>query len=604
MSEDPNTDRSLDLRAIDALVDERFVIPSYQRGYRWTERQVLELLDDIDEFRQRSQEQSKHVFYCLQPLVVRRCEGGWEVIDGQQRLTTIALILRSQQATLAIMGLRTYTLEYSTRAKSAEFLASLEPGEKPDPAIADANIDFHHMRRAYAAIVDWFADKHPTERLDFLNCLLHPKERNVRVIWYELPATENPVEAFVRLNVGKIPLTNAELIRALFLRDRGPETPEMDPSRAQIAHEWDGMERRLQDDAFWGFVYKDPTSPYPARIEYLFAIHVAALGLDVPLHDAYGTFIAFQRYFDGERSVDAHWRDIRKISLRLDEWFRDRTLFHLIGLWIAIGHRPSTDIVVELMAARAEMRRSGFEAHLRALIFEALFREAVDGRSRAQIEAVVQNTFEELTYAKPSHHRRLREILLLFNVATLLRNSGSNLRFPFDRYKRESWDLEHIRSVTSTRPARRARMRGWLRTILDFWADPATEEEQDLQREARACLAAPSLDPKRFDAVYEKIQQRYGEDRAHETDDSLANLTLLDAGTNRGYKNAIFPVKRHRVIELDKSGTFVPLCTTNVFLKYYSPQIDGLLRWRTDDGAQYRGAMIEMLTTFFAPEAP
>lgn len=602
MTDVGRNDANLNLRSIDQLIGSRFVVPSYQRGFRWTKRQVVELLDDINEFRQRSQEQPLDVFYCLQPLVVRPDGDAWEVIDGQQRLTTIALILRSQREALAFMGGGSYKLEYRTRPHSAEFLASLGTDQGPGPDRADANIDFYHMSRAYDAIVDWFATKHPTERLKFLNCLLAPQERNVRVIWYELPASANPIEAFVRLNIGKIPLTNAELIRALFLRDHGQEARDADPSRAQIAYEWDGIERRLQDEAFWGFVHKDTISPYPARIEYLFAIHVAELKLPLPPHDAYGTFIAYQQHFDQRPSVGDHWTEIRHLALRLEEWFRDRVLFHLVGLWIVIAIKPSTDIVVELMRARCTMRRREFEAHLKELIFDALFRKTLTALSADEVRGVIQDAFEALTYATPSHHRPLRHILLVFNVATLLRNTASNLRFPFDRYKGEAWDLEHIRSVASAKPAQPARMKNWLQTILSYWEAPTTAEEKVLQHEARECLDAATLDVSVFAHLYTAIQHRYGEDKPHETDDSLANLTLLDAATNRGYKNAIFPVKRHRVIELDKTGTFVPLCTTNVFLKYYSRPLGGMLTWTAGDAYDYREAMIETLTTFFAKE--
>ena len=63
----------------------KFYVPSYQRGYRWDETQVKALLDDIYENGDKP--------YCLQPLVVR--ENGqdmYEVIDGQQRLTTLYII--------------------------------------------------------------------------------------------------------------------------------------------------------------------------------------------------------------------------------------------------------------------------------------------------------------------------------------------------------------------------------------------------------------------------------------------------------------------------------------------------------------------------------
>ena len=71
----------------------RFFIPDYQRGYRWTERQVTDLLDDLLEFAEG--ERKKGDFYCLQPLVVKKRDEDWfEVIDGQQRLTTLYVLLK------------------------------------------------------------------------------------------------------------------------------------------------------------------------------------------------------------------------------------------------------------------------------------------------------------------------------------------------------------------------------------------------------------------------------------------------------------------------------------------------------------------------------
>ena len=66
----------------------QFYVPNYQRGYRWKESQVQQLLNDIKEFDYEKNNEKK--FYCLQPLVVTEDkENGWVVIDGQQRLTTL-----------------------------------------------------------------------------------------------------------------------------------------------------------------------------------------------------------------------------------------------------------------------------------------------------------------------------------------------------------------------------------------------------------------------------------------------------------------------------------------------------------------------------------
>ncbi len=58
------------LKPVNDLLKETFFIPSYQRGYRWTQEQVRNLLDDIWKFREASEDESKDVFYCLQPVVV------------------------------------------------------------------------------------------------------------------------------------------------------------------------------------------------------------------------------------------------------------------------------------------------------------------------------------------------------------------------------------------------------------------------------------------------------------------------------------------------------------------------------------------------------
>ncbi|MCS6101604.1 GmrSD restriction endonuclease domain-containing protein [Shewanella baltica] len=62
-------DSHLCLKSIYELLDQFFLIPAYQRGYRWTTMQVEALLNDIWEFA-RTPASSQSAFYCLQPVVV------------------------------------------------------------------------------------------------------------------------------------------------------------------------------------------------------------------------------------------------------------------------------------------------------------------------------------------------------------------------------------------------------------------------------------------------------------------------------------------------------------------------------------------------------
>lgn len=78
------------LKSIYELRNYKFVIESYQRGYRWDSKQVTELLEDLLEF-----QKTGNNLYCLQPIIVRKVdENKYELIDGQQRLTTIYILLK------------------------------------------------------------------------------------------------------------------------------------------------------------------------------------------------------------------------------------------------------------------------------------------------------------------------------------------------------------------------------------------------------------------------------------------------------------------------------------------------------------------------------
>ncbi|MFH1531496.1 MAG: DUF262 domain-containing protein, partial [Pseudomonadota bacterium] len=206
---------NLVLRSVDALLSERFVVPSYQRGYRWTPRQVTDLLKDLAEFTAavRDQQLTPEAFYCLQPIVVApRDDGAWEVIDGQQRLTTLLLLLQANRDYLRNYLKRTpFQLRYETRERSEGFLLD------PTGDDCDDNIDFFHMSQAYRTIESWLDEQDPISNNRLFDRVLDQRQ-NVQVIWYELPPSHDAIDVFVRLNVGKIPLTNAELIRALFLR--------------------------------------------------------------------------------------------------------------------------------------------------------------------------------------------------------------------------------------------------------------------------------------------------------------------------------------------------------------------------------------------------
>ena len=61
---------TLELKTINELRNHKFLIPAYQRGYRWTNIEISELLNDINSFTPRSidNQSDERTWYCLQCL--------------------------------------------------------------------------------------------------------------------------------------------------------------------------------------------------------------------------------------------------------------------------------------------------------------------------------------------------------------------------------------------------------------------------------------------------------------------------------------------------------------------------------------------------------
>jgi len=109
---------------------------------------VTELLNDINEFSPKEIENSNEkTWYCLQPIVVKKKDDNeWDVIDGQQRLTTTFLILHHlNQGYVENRRKKLFGLKYETRENSADYLQKELNGE----TINDTNIDYYFISSAY-----------------------------------------------------------------------------------------------------------------------------------------------------------------------------------------------------------------------------------------------------------------------------------------------------------------------------------------------------------------------------------------------------------------------------------------------------------------------
>lgn len=590
----------LTLTPINDLLTLSFFIPAYQRGYRWSSRQVIELLEDVYEFCDRQQPKDND-FYCLQPVVVKQKGEQWELVDGQQRLTTILLILRYFNSRFAVdFRKQLYTLEYETRPQSHEYLLSLDERQK------EQNIDFYFIYQAFVTIREWFKDK--IHRINDIESVFLNK---VKVIWYQLPHSENAIDVFTRLNMGKIPLVNAELVKALFLRSSNFVNQGIKAVQLQqllIAQEWDAIEKRLQDNGFWYFISNQPLASN--RIEFVLALAARGLSNEGILdNDDKKVFLQFSRRLNKTQGVEQtaevdvanEWLKVKQCFMALEEWYNDKALFHLIGYLVSQGEAVAT--LFDLSAS------SGSKLDFRQRLLERITALTFPQHTLADLTyPLIESELFSLSYY--SDAMRIRRLLLLFNISSLLGNPVSTSRFQFDKYKQDNWDIEHIRSVASAMPADKAKQKIWLTQLVSYISDDNTllaeersandaDTARTIKNDAEALLQAGSFDESLFEKLYLRALRLYDPVTDDETDHSLGNLTLLDSATNRGYQNAVFPIKRATIIALDKKATFVPLCTKNVFLKYYSKQVDKMLFWQAKDSEDHQLAITASIHGLF-----
>lgn len=600
-------------KSVSELLGMKFFIPSYQRGYRWTEQQVKDLLNDIWEFSTKAKQDSE--FYCLQPLVVKRkdedvlnsikaatsieevktlLKGSWEVIDGQQRLTTLFIIL-------SVLGeTSVYSLEYETRNDSKDFLKNIDESKK------NKNIDYYHIYQSKQTVTSWFGND-KEKKAKFKNILLN----SVKFIWYE-SVDEDPIKVFTRLNIGKISLTNAELIKALFLNRSNfgeKDSEHLKLRQQEIASEWDNIEYTLQNDEFWLFLHEKGYDR-PTRIDFIFDLicEQKTLGEFENIGtDDYKTFRYFYEYFKQKEEkqesdpyvqqktkIEICWSEVKDYFQTFKEWFDDLELYHYVGYLIEYKY-PISGLVSQW---HSSTDKDSFVKYLKAEI-----KKIIDSCPKYNYQ------YKE----DGSDKRKCKPILLFQNIQTVVNQNKNNLnnedyklrvfyKFPFHLYKLENWDVEHINSNTTNDEEDADTQNEWLLNVY-------LSADDDTQQKIRSYFESSNdKKEKLFEEIKKKISQN--EEWTPGEKNKIWNYTLLDSSTNRSYGNAIFSGKRRVIIGKDKGlsiaipkigkdgnlqlgeekkakSSFVPPCTKQVFMKYYSATMSDANYWTEIDAKGY-----------------
>lgn len=588
-------ENSLELKTISELQNANFFVDSYQRGYKWKQQQVTELLDDIDEFEPKQESD----FYCLQPVVVKRKAEGtqyyWELIDGQQRMTTIFIILTY------LTNEPYFSLRYETRESSTEHLnnlAGLTENNLP-------TIDAYYFYTAYQAVKKWFEEKGSEfNQQHWKNKLLN----RTKIIWYSVRVDRNQdskkqsIEIFSRLNQGKIPLTDAELIKALFLQKIAKAYGNDHfavQKQTEMANQWDAIEQALQNDEFWAFLSPTQHTSKHTRIELIFDLiankptNKKALKLRVD----HQTFIHYANKFKSAQDVkgliETEWLKVLTGFQYLNEWYESDRLYHLIGY--LIGQKYKT--IQEIWLVAQGCKRDEFETKLKNFIQFELSQLFKQEKNAKELD------FNHIFYDPDdtSCRPKIKSILVLFNI---FRYERHNTRFSFKRYNQVKWDIEHIHAQQSEELSNKDdQIKVWVseqKALLGEITDSGSKEKlRKILTQYETVLDSTQREPlfSQYNEILETLIGSFSENIQ-----TLDNLCLLPESDNRSIGNDPFFIKRQKVLraekelyELGKTNivNFIPLASQQVFSKYFSDDVNHMLKWDTADKKNYKNALLD-----------
>lgn len=544
-----------------------FIIPSYQRGYRW-QVEVKILLDDINEIPDGEN-------YCLQPIVVKKTDDNkYELIDGQQRLTTLFLIL-GYIRTFRPKLQQKYTIDYEIREKSKEFLSNIDFDNINDDA---ENIDEYFIKEAAKTIKNWFDSS--TDADNTASLIANKLNNKVNVIWYEINGTEDAISLFTRLNIGKIPLTNAELVKAIFLsRNNGID----ERYQLEISTQWDDIEKELHDEKLWYFITNKRAEDFSTRIELLFDLMANKTDGDKERYRTFFWFMERSKSNDYKENKIELWKKVVEIFQRIKEWYNDSELYHKIGYLISVDQCSLQTMIEE----SSQKGKSDFKSTLNEYIANSIN---------------FNKEYHDLSYDNKSDYPSIEKLLLLFNVESVFQNGDKSMRFPFDKHKNKNggWSLEHIHAQQSEGLNTKALWNEWLDLHVQ------SLRNIDLTKNATLIEEIESRDKEntteeQFNTWFEKVIQALNLEQNIDYIHMLSNMALLGTFDNSALNNSTFDVKRDKIIEMDKNGDYIPICTRRVFLKYYTPSGENQLHfWGKADRDAYVKAMNEILKPYLS----
>lgn len=542
---------------------EYFNIPHYQRGYKWEPNNLEKLLDDIFNF-----EIGEGKFYCLQNITIVAHGACFNVIDGQQRLTTLTIIL-SLLDEKELVANKVRFPENSIRKMTNQFLNTVvtRSGEKfPDlewSAFAEKHQEYDlqdvaHIYNVYKAADGWFKKKLETGIID-LTIFKTKLLQNVRLIVNEVDGRTSEEKVFGNLNSKRVPLDGSDLIRAILItrvaREEGRKENDLknivyvNERRVKLGWELDQINNwwgrkdikgyfsrfvSIKSELVGGSKKLFNEDLYPINCLYLLYAEVEGKDkLTLDLIEQYSS------------STIVLYKDILKLHSTLQDWYEDKEIYHFLGFIMnAKGKKIKFCDIWEIWI-NAETRKNfiGMLKDLMRISFLA------DDNSLLNFKDGTLNWYKDLP-------DKLLNTLVLMDVMHSIKANQPNL--PFDFFTKGLNDIEHI--------------------------FPQNPEDIVNKKEFMVFLNKIESDKKaHFDlSNFEKLKdnEKFQDRMNHFINNKISkipinaigNLVLLYSNLNKSISNSIYSSKRSRIIEYHSLGYFIQPHTFKVFTRNFNDE--------------------------------
>ncbi len=541
------------------LQTEKYYIGAYQRGYKWKSSgpndQVPQLLTDIYEAFVTNRAE-----YYLQYITVKKNEAhkNWlEVIDGQQRLTTISLLFYSFKKLFGFENITKDIVQYERyEGKDGNIFDVVIEYDSKTPEIADKlerDQNLYYMYRAKVCISSFLSLLSENEAKELYD-YCRQKVKIIINLEDEMTAAE---EIFSNLNDNKVDLTNYYLIKGLlFTKSTRPahqqkQFVEIQEKRNRIARNWDEIDNWLQNEVHNQLFFhnyktigndekniginsllnalKPQVSSDASNIPVLRNFYDTLKEKTGKSSDDYALFNCYNANLKTQERAEEKLSDIHLTSKRLKNWYEDNELYNLIGYYICT--KGKLDDILHLGISDLKQR---LYTHLKTTL-------QLKGKQ-----------IEQLNY---EDDRLFLNIMFLALNVFMLKNDTNNIvidysqRFDFHSFRTNNWSIEHI--YPQNPDCSHADYEEFYDWFLELKFDERNAPLANKIKKKEALTA---------EELRETVQQNINEHQ-------LGNLALLTSGTNSALQNYIFPKKRKLLLKLISSGSFVPQHTINAVTK-------------------------------------